>query len=89
MREGPSRRASSGEASDNMRTHEHMETKGAMSMLGLLLLVCFAIIFLVNPDAFKSLLKFLVIALILFAGLAVATQPHPLKPEGVSRDGAI
>ena len=72
-----------------MATREDMKTKSAMSMLGLLLLVCFAIIFLFDSNVFKSLLKLLVIALILFAGLAVASAPHPLKPEEVGKNGKI
>ena len=72
-----------------MAPPEDVKARSAMSMLGLLLFVCFTIIFLVNPDAFKSLLKFLVIALILFAGLAAASTPHPLKPEEVGKNGAI
>jgi 4-hydroxybenzoate polyprenyltransferase len=66
------------------------KTKGAMSMLGLLLLLSLAVTFLLNPETFKGLLKLLVITLILFAGLAVASTPRPInKPEEVSRDGAI
>jgi len=73
-----------------MRTHEHMGTKSAMSMLGLLLFLSLAISVLLSPEAFRNLLKLLVIALIMLAGLAVAATPRPInKPEEVSRDGAI
>jgi hypothetical protein len=89
-RGGRSRREYSGEeASDNMATREDMKTKTAMSMLSLLLLLSLAVTFLLNPETFKGLLKFLVITLIMLAGLAVASTPHPLKPEEVEKNGAI
>jgi hypothetical protein len=58
-----------------------MGTKSAMSMLGLLLLFSLAFLLLLSPEAFRNILKLLVIALIMLAGLAVASTPHPLKPE--------
>lgn len=64
------------------------KTKGAMSMLGLLLFLCLMIGLLLSPETFKGVLKLLVIAVIMLAGLAVASTPHPVKME-VSRDGAL
>jgi 4-hydroxybenzoate polyprenyltransferase len=64
------------------------KTKGAMSMLGLLLLLSLVITFLLNPETFKDVLKLLVIALIMLAGLAVASPPHHVK-MGVKKNGAI
>jgi len=60
-----------------------------MSMLTLFLFLSFAISFLLSPEVFRNLLKFLVIALIMLAGLAVASTPLSPKPAEVSRDGAL
>jgi 4-hydroxybenzoate polyprenyltransferase len=86
----PSRREySAAEVKNRMTTHENVKAKGAMSMLSLLLLLSLAVTFLLNPETFKGVLKLLVIALIMLAGLAVASTPHPLKPEEVGKNGAI
>ena len=71
-----------------MAPHEDVKARSAMSMLGLLLFIGLAITFLLNPETFKSLLKFLVIALIMLAGLAVASTPHHVK-MGVEKNGAL
>jgi hypothetical protein len=66
------------------------KTRGAMSMLTLLLFLSLAISFLLSPEVFRNLLKFLVIALILFAGLAIASTPRPLnKSVEVGKNEAI
>jgi 4-hydroxybenzoate polyprenyltransferase len=73
-----------------MITREDVKTKSAMSMLGLLLLLSLAISVLLSPETFRNLLKLLVIALLLFAGLAVASTPRPLnKPVEVNKHEAI
>jgi 4-hydroxybenzoate polyprenyltransferase len=72
-----------------MITREDVKTKGAMSMLGLLLFLSLVTTFLLSPETFRNLLKLLVIALIMLAGLAVASAPLSPRPEEVSRDGAI
>ena len=75
-----------------MAPHEDMKTKNAMSMLGLLLFLSLAFSLLFSPETFKGLLKLLVIALIMLAGLAVASPPHPIKPAekmGVEKNGAL
>jgi len=71
-----------------MLTREDAKTKGAMSMLGLLLFLSFAISFLLSPEAFRNMLKLLVIALLMLAGLAVASTPHHVK-MGVEKNGKI
>ena len=66
------------------------KTKGAMSMLGLLLLLSLAFLLLLSPEAFRNTLKLLVITLIMLAGLAAAAPPHPPKPaEEVPKDGTL
>ena len=66
------------------------KSKNAMSMLGLLLFLSFAISFFLSPEAFRNLLKLLVIALLMLAGLAVTSTPRPLKPaEEVEKNGTI
>jgi len=54
------------------------KTKGAMSMLALLLLLGLAATLLLGHEALRNLLKLLVIALVLVAGLAAATAPQPI-----------
>jgi hypothetical protein len=51
------------------------KTKGAMSMLALLLFLSIAVTLLFGSEALRSLLKLLVIALVLVAGLAAASTP--------------
>jgi 4-hydroxybenzoate polyprenyltransferase len=90
MREGPSRREySAAEVKSNMITREDVKTKTAMSMLGLLLFLSFAISFFLSPETLKNMLKLLVIALLMLAGLAVASTPPPPKPSEVEKNGAI
>jgi len=57
------------------------KTKSAMSMLGLLLLFSLAFLLVFSPEAFRNMLKLLVITLIMLAGLAVASTPLSPKPE--------
>ena len=71
-----------------MITCEDTKTKGAMSMLGLLLFIGLAITFLLNPETFKGMLKLLVVALIMLAGLAAVSAPHPVKME-VKKNGTL
>jgi hypothetical protein len=71
-----------------MLTREDAKTKGAMSMLGLLLFLSLAISFLLSPETLRNLLKLLVIALLMLAGLAAASTPHHVK-MGVEKNGAI
>jgi len=54
---------------------QDVKAKGAMSMLTLLLFLSLATSFLLNPEAFRNMLKLLVIALIMLAGLAAASTP--------------
>jgi hypothetical protein len=54
---------------------EDAKTKGAMSMLALLLLLGLAATLLLGHEALRNLLKLLVIALVLVAGLAAASTP--------------
>jgi hypothetical protein len=64
-----------------MATREVVKTKNAMSMLGLLLLFSLAFLFLFSRETLRNMLKLLVITLILLAGLAAVSTPHPRKTE--------
>ena len=62
-----------------------------MSMLALLLFLGLAIMFFSSSETLKNMLKLLVIALLMLAGLAVASTPHPLNKSAgeVGKDGAL
>jgi len=72
-----------------LRDSRDAKTKDVMSMLALLLFLAFAISFFLSPETLRNLLKLLVIALILWVGLAVTSAPLSPKPEGVEKDGAL
>jgi O-antigen ligase len=61
-----------------MREMQDAKAKGAMSMLALLLFLGLAATLLLGSEAFRNLLKLLVIALVLVAGLAAAAAPQPI-----------
>jgi len=71
-----------------MRKMQDAKTKGAMSMLILLLFLSLAIMFFLSSETLKNMLKLLVIALIMLAGLAVASTPHHVK-MGVEKNGTL
>jgi predicted branched-subunit amino acid permease len=64
-----------------LRDSQDAKTKGAMSMLGLLLFLGLAISFLLSPETLRNLLKLLVIAVVMLAGLAAASTPPISEPQ--------
>ena len=73
-----------------MAPPEDVKARSAMSMLGLLLFLSLAFLFLFSWETFRNMLKMLIIVLLLFASLAVASTPRPInKPGEVEKNGTI